>query len=179
MIITDAVKSVGRKWLVVVAAAVLIAASGLALGTYESGDSGTSLTSRSFVILPSGNVTSLGGTTGGFTNFAKGVEFLVSTNATVTGQFTATGNVTVYILDPIQFGNMPQYESGLPYSCPQLCPPYFVLKDTTSGTKYAQLAPGRYWLAFVIVSNSVLTSVTITQSVTATGVGRICPTPDC
>ena len=164
---------------VVAVVAVLIVASVLGFIVYRRGAKGNASTSPSFVILPSGNVTSLGKSTGGgFTTSAFGVEFLVSTNATVTGEFTATGNISAYILDTVQWGNFPLYHMGLPYSCPRECPPYFVLKDTTGGTIGAQLSPGRYWLAFDS-ANSVQVSVTITQSIMATGTGRVCPTPNC
>lgn len=165
--------------LVVAVVAILIVASAAVLLAPGGGGSGTSQGVNSFVILPSGNVTTFGGPNPlGGAGAAWGVEFLVSTNATVTGQFTATGNVSVYILDVVQWGNFPLYHNGVPYACPQECPPYFVLKDTTGGTIGAQLAPGRYWLAFDSAS-SVQVSVTITQGVVATGTGRVCPTTNC
>jgi hypothetical protein len=165
--------------LVVVVVAIVVVASFLAFISFGGGASGTSTTSSSFVILPSGNVTALEGQNSlGGTGSTWGIEFLVSTNATVTGQFTATGNISAYILDTVQWGNFPLYHNGAPYSCPQECPPYFVLKHTTGGTISAQLAPGRYFLAFDS-ANSVTVSVTITHGVIATGAGRICPTPNC
>lgn len=167
-------KGRSRELVILIVVGVLVIASVLVFVAYGGGRTGQTSTSAGYTILPAGNVTSLPSST------SYGIEFLMSTNGTVSGRFMATGNITVYILNPTEWGNLYSYHLGAPEACPELCPPYFVLKNLNSGTVDTQLAAGRYYLVFDSeLKSSAEVNVTITQSVATTALGHTCQTPDC
>lgn len=161
----------GKKWVALGVIVGIVILSGLGLLLVSGSKPGVS-TASGYTIGPKGNVTALQ------PNTARGTEFLLSTNGTVTGGFEVTGNVTVYILSDEEWNYFPMYHNGIA-SCPLACPPYFVLKNASSGTVSTQLSPGRYWLAFDNNSPTQQASVTITESVVATGSGHVCQTSNC
>lgn len=162
----------GKKWLAigVIAGVLVISVVGILL--LRGSGPGQVTTSSGYTIYPHGNVTVVQ------PNTAHGIEFLISTNGTISGSFKEIGNVTVYILSEEEWNYFPMYHNGVA-SCPLACPPYFILKNANSGTISAQLSPGRYWLAFDNNSPTQQASITITESVVATGGGYVCQTSNC
>ncbi len=163
------------KRLLVAGAVIFVLVVVLALSVISGGNhqDQSSTSAMGYTILQTGNVTDVRPRT------ATGVEFLLSTNGTISGKFTADGNISVYVLSASGYDNFPLYTTPQPEVCPQLCPPYFVLKGVMNGTLDVHLNPGRYYVIYYNPDSVNQIKVTVVQSFVSTGIGHVCPTPNC
>lgn len=159
--------------IVVVALVMVLAVSSILLAAVRREGGNSTTAAAGYVISPVGDVSLVPA------HEASGNEFLLVTNGTVSGRFEASGNVSMYILSDAQYNVFPLYTTPEQEACPQLCPPYYVLKDVSAGNIDVHLMPGRYYLVFYNSNPISQADVTVTQSIVTSGAGHKCQSPAC
>jgi hypothetical protein len=164
----------GRNLLLVVIVAVVITSvSGLVFVILSGNDSARVYSSGGHSIIPPGNTTLLPSRT------AKGIEFETLGNDTVTGQFQANQTVSIYIVSDAGWNQFPLYSTPAQESCPQLCPPLFVIKGVSNGVISAELPPGRFYLVILNSNSASAALVTMIQGFNDSGMGHLCRSSGC
>jgi len=148
----------GGTWLIILALAVAIILSLVLLVAFlKQGSSGNftiSSAGKTFEIRPSG---------------AAGVEFLLTSDGSVTGSFRSNGSVIAYVLSAQDFYNFPKFlvsgnNMGVFYSTP----------PATSGSFSSILSSGTYFVVFYNPSSTAGAEVQVTGDIVARGSGNLC-----